>query len=219
MGLRRSFAFPALAPVLATALLVLACGQSGDSPTPEAEAPVDLPEALAGASEAMGRGDYDQARELLAKLDRGGLSPAQQALAYRLESQLHSVADEFAPALESLQRALDSGGLTPEDQVAVRYDQGWLHAQLGQSAQAVAAYESFQKALQAEPTTLQLLTMSESYAAARDCATASAMITKAHARITPEERIDVAVALEVVRPLCPSDPGLAKLGDVLAGQP
>ncbi len=197
---RRSFALVCAAGL--AAFLALGCGPRSASEVP--------PAALVRLLEAMGVSDFDAARDELARLDRDALTGPQEALVLRIESQLHGLANEYAPALESLDRAIASGDLDPDEQLAARFDKGWLHAQLGQTAQAVEAYESWQKALSTPPTNSQLLTMSEAYAAARDCPGAAALIDKAYARVTPEETIDVAAALQVALPLCSDDPAFAR---------
>jgi hypothetical protein len=205
---RRSFALACAAGLVL--LATLGCGEPADS-----QATPDVPpEGLVRLIEAMGASDFDAARAELGTLDRDALTRSQQGLVHRLESQLHSVANEYGPALESLERALASGGLSPEEESAARFDKGWLQAQLGRSAQAVEAYEAWEAALTTPATNTQLLTMSEAYAAARDCAGAAALIAKAYARITPEETVEVAAALELAREHCPEEPGLLKYGSL-----
>lgn len=208
MRFRRSFALTSAAAL--GLLAILGCGEpAGSHATPEVP-----PEGLVRLIDAMGASDFDAARAELGTLDRDALTRPQQGLVHRLESQLHSATNEYAPALESLERALASGGLSPEEESAARFDEGWLHAQLGQSARAVEAYKAWEAALTTPATNAQLLTMSEAYAAARDCAGAAALIAKAYARITPEETVDVAAALELARTHCPEEPGLLKYGDL-----
>ena len=206
VSLRRIFA-------IGVALALLAgCGEQG-----EPAASASLPAALVQLIESIGVGEFDAAREQLAKLDRDALLPEQQALVYRIESQLHSVAEEYAPALQALERALDSGSLSPDEQLAARFDQGWLHAQLGQPARAIEAYNSWQARLTTPPSATQLLTVAEAHAAAGDCAGAAALIARASARITPEERVDLEATLEVAGPFCPDEPGLAGYGTQAVG--
>ncbi len=202
---RRSFAVVCAAAL--AAFLALGCRDPHAPP----------PEGLVSLLDAMGASDFDTARAELAKLDRDELTRPQEALVLRIESQLHSVVNEYGPALESLDRALASGGLNPEEQNAARFDKGWLHAQLGQPEKAVEAYEAWQAALTQKPSNTQLLTMSEAYAAARDCAAAADLIARAYKNVTPEETIEVAAALEATRPLCPDEPGLLKYGNLAAG--
>lgn len=210
-GIRRIFARPVLLTVLlglASTFLAVGCGK---------REPEQLSEGLLRLMEAMGASDFDAARDELAKLDRDELPGPQQALVYRIESQLHSVAGEYAPALESLQHALDSGDLNSEEQIAAAFDKGWLHAQLGQPTQAVEAYKAWREGLKSTPSNSQLLTMSEAYAAAHDCAGAAGLIAQAYGNIQPEEVVEVAAALEVARPLCPDEPALLKYGNLAAG--
>ena len=202
-----------LAVAIALTCLALGCGERADSEaTPE-----QLPEGVVQLVEAMGVSEFDTARDVLGKLDRDALTRPQQALVDRVESQLHSVAGEYAPGLEALERALASGGLTPDEELAARFDRGWLYAQLGQPEKAVEAYRQWQEELSDPPSTTQLLTISEAHAAARDCAGAAALIARAYARVTPEETVDVAAALEIARPLCPEEPGLLKYGNLASG--
>jgi tetratricopeptide (TPR) repeat protein len=218
---RQIFAFETCALGLALALCAAGCGERAESQAqpagaqPQAQAPTpELPDELVKALEATGTSDYDAARDALAKLDRDKLSPAHRALADRIDSQLHSVAGEYAPALESLERALASGAMTPDEVLTARFDKGWLHAQLGQSTQAVEVYRTWQQALKAPAPPTQLLMISEAYAGAHDCAGAAKLIADAYKRIAPEETVDVAATLEVVRPLCPDEPGLAQYGNI-----
>jgi tetratricopeptide (TPR) repeat protein len=203
-----------IGPTLGLTFVLLAAGcgrQDASAPLPQ------LSEEVVQLMEAVGRGELDDARGVLAKIDREKLPPPQRAMVDRVEAQLESVAGNYPVALQALERAIDSDALTGPEQLSARFDKGWTYAQMGQHAQAIAEYRAWQQDVPA-PNNAQLLTMSESFAAGHDCATASSMIAKAHSRMTPEEKIDVAAALEIAQPLCPDEPGLRKYGDLLAGE-
>jgi hypothetical protein len=201
----------------ALALALLAAVGCGERTADVASADEDLPPEIEELLAAAGVGDFETVRGKLEKIDRDALSDDRRALVDRIESQMHSAAGDPARALESLERALDSGALSPDEASAARFDKAWLYNATGQPERAIEAYAAWQAALGSEPSTTQLLTIAEAHAAARDCRGAAALIAKAYAKITLEERVDVAAALETVRPLCPGEAELAKYGDLLGG--